>query len=151
MSAIVSIPVEPIILTDLRKRQLVLFSDTPVQQDETISGTLEVVPFLREDEEFLISDDFLERARELNAMWGLRHAEAFLRDPQFIPQAAEGFYIPFPGTILQRRAGRRCIGCLGSAHIPARWYLFIADLDGQFFRGGRFLRLSDKTQEIGIP
>lgn len=141
MAQIISVSVEPFISTDLRRKEVVLASDTPVHAEETISGVLEARPLLREGEPFLISDAMIRRATDMNAVWGIRHAEALLRNPRCIPPEAEGYYIPFVGTILHRRAGRRCIACLDSAHHPPQWYLFIADLDAQFFGGGRLLRL----------
>lgn len=145
MSGAISLPVEPIIMTDLRERRVVLYSDTPVLPNEVISGTLEAVPFLRGEEQFLISDAMIRRAEEMHALWGIRHAEALLRHPEFIPPDAAGYYIPFPGTIMQYRGGKRCIACLDSAHHPPRWYLFIADLDCQFFGGGRLLRIAQES------
>lgn len=103
------------------------------------ASKLELVPFLKEGEEYIKGEELVRRAREeLNANLGQRQVEHLLERQEEIPEEWREYYLVFTGTIWCDRGGPRYVPCL--YWYGGRWYLYFRWLDRGFDRLGRLLR-----------
>jgi len=65
---------------------------------------LELVEFLKQDEEYVHGNIMRERAKS-GLMLGERHARALIEQQENIPEAWRKFYLVFPGTVWRNRDG----------------------------------------------
>lgn len=124
---------------DMRKEGWELVED--VSEPATIViADLEVISFLREGEGSVSGDVMRQRAIELGANLGHRHAEFLLGAQEEIPAEFRKFFLVFPGTVWRGSDGDgslyvSCISCRGG-----RWGLYFGWLGAVWPSHGRLLR-----------
>lgn len=82
---------------------------------------LELVPVLRNEEEYLGGKKLIARAKEMGAILGQKQAEYLLKHQEEIPPEWGKYYLAFPGTVWSDRYGARFIPCL--CRYGYAWYL----------------------------
>lgn len=81
---------------DMTKEGWTIESDAEVQDGEV---TLELVGFLKKEENHAFGDEMVRRAKEKDVLFGQRHAEALLRNRDKIPEEWRKYILLFPGTV----------------------------------------------------
>ena len=83
-----------------------------------------------------------QRAKELNANLGQRHAEYLLEHQELIPNEWRGkYYLVFPGTVWRDSDGRRGVPCLGWD--GDGWYLYFSWLGNGWDSDGRLVLIRE--------
>ncbi|OGY63591.1 MAG: hypothetical protein A3I24_01455 [Candidatus Harrisonbacteria bacterium RIFCSPLOWO2_02_FULL_41_13b] len=95
-------PAKPF-LQDMTQEGWELLKDVKYEAGEV---QLELKEFLKPGETSVKGDVMAERAIELNANLGQKHAEYLLENQHLIPVEFRKFYLTFPGTVWQVSDGR---------------------------------------------
>lgn len=113
-----------------------LFKDSP----SVVSvRELEIIPFLKEEEESITSEEMCRRASELGANFGQRQAEYLLKDRGWIPVRWQDFCLVFPGTAWRDSDGHHLyIPCL--AWVGGQWCLLFRSYLYDWFPNDCLLR-----------
>ena len=100
----------------------------------------ELVEFLQEEESSIHGEEMLKRAKAKDCLLGQRHAEAFLRNQEAIPEEYRKYYLVFPGTVWVDLGGDRFVPYLYWG--GGRWCLGFSWLVLAFPRRVRLVRSS---------
>jgi hypothetical protein len=92
------------------------------QPPKLSAGSVQTIEFLKPDEKKIPGEILLERAQELEAVLGQRHAEALLRNQHLLEKWDKNHLIPFLGTIWECKYKMRRVCCL-SPQSRNRWKL----------------------------
>lgn len=117
-------------------------SNWTIQSDvkQTIKSVdeLEIVPFLKENEKYIKSEELFKRAKEMNANLGYKDAEFILKHQKETPEEMKPYYLIFTGTILRDTAGNLYFAylCWRDDH----WCLDFDWLDFGWYGNDRLLR-----------
>lgn len=102
---------------------------------EIAIGDLRLATFLNHDEQYVTGDTMRERAKNIGANLGQRHAEHFLDHQEEIPESYRPYWLIFPGTVWRGRDGALLVPCL---HWDGgRWLLSFDWLGHRFRSHGR--------------
>ena len=115
-----SLDIAPVFSRDMTKEGWELIEDAQSPWPIVIEN-LELVSFLKEDENLISSKEMCKRAKELDANLGQRHAEYLLNHQKEIPAEWQGFYLVFAGTVWRYRFGNLRVPYL--SWLGATWYL----------------------------
>ena len=129
--------VMPVFSRDMRKEGWDLVEDVG-DPGEILIANLEIVSFLREGEGSISGDVMRQRAVELGANLGQRHAEFLLEHQQEIPKEFRKFYLVFPGTFWRDSRGSLHVPYLGWGGV--RWVLRLHWLEDAWGLIDRLLR-----------
>jgi len=120
-----------------RENNWKLESDLEYQAGEEV--TLELCEFLKPGESCVKGTVMAERAKELGANLGQKHAETLLENQHLTPKEWRSFYFVFPGTVWRDSYGGRRVPYL--FWFDERWGLGFLWLEFDWDSGGRLLRL----------
>jgi len=111
---------------------------TCVEPVETGEGEFEptICEFLREGENSINGEEMVRCAKEQDALTGLRHAEAMLRNQERIPVEWRKYYLVFP-EVWQCPVGNRYVFCL--YWDGPRWSLRCRWLGSDFYSSSRLV------------
>ncbi|GEM_PF-2137483 len=98
----------------------------------------ELTEFLKSSESWVKGTVMADRAKELGANPGQKHAEWLEEHQDRIPEEFRKFHLIFPGTLWRDARGDRSVPCLGWG--GGRWCLYFFWLGGGWHSGGRLLR-----------
>lgn len=128
----------PKLIHDQTKSGWKLLEHTP--RRITSVADIELVPFLREGEEWVEGEEMVRRARiEFDANLGQEDAEYILEHTAEIPAEFKDFYLVFPGTVWQDSDGYRHVSYLDSD--GGRWYPDFLWIGDDWNSDGRLVRL----------
>ena len=101
--------------------------------------TPDIMEFLKSNESYVNGEVMKQRAKELNAHLGQKHAEYLLEHQELISKDWQGkYYLVFPGTVWQYRGGRRNVPCL--RWDGGEWYLYFYWLGNDWYGSDRLVR-----------
>ncbi len=132
--------VMPVFSRDMRKEDWELLEDVgDPDPAEIIIADLEVVSFLKGDETLVSGEVMRNRAVELQANLGQRHAEFLLKHQEEIPKEFRKFYLVFPGTVWRDPCYYPRVPCLRRR--GRQWTLYFRWIEGDRFSCDRLVRL----------
>lgn len=126
------------------------YEDWELKEDvKTPQGELEldIFEFLRPGEEYIKGETMRERAKELGAVLGERHARTLLERQDELPEEWREFYLVFPGTVWRYRDGFLLVPCL--YWDGGRWDLVFGWLEGGWLSDARIVSLRKSTSASG--
>lgn len=99
---------------------------------------LELISFLKDDEQSVKEEAMRQRAKEMGANLGQRQAKYLLGHQEEIPEEWRKFNLVFPGTVWRYPGGHLSVPCL---HWDGRrWYLVFHWLAYDWYSRDRLLR-----------
>lgn len=125
---------KPAFVYDKTKDGWTLISDVGFQL-----GEVELVEFLKPGESNVKGNVMADRAKELGANLGQKHAEWLEKNQDRIPVKFRQFYLIFPGTVWQGPDGNRGVPRL--SWYGDRWRLGFYGLGSGWYSSDRLLRL----------
>lgn len=121
---------------DKAKEGWTLLEDVPFDGKRFVP---ELVEFLKQGESSVNGEVMRQRAKELNAYLGQRHAEYLLEHQELISKEWRGnYFLVFPGTVWRFSSGVLRVPCL-HWH-DGRWYLIFRWHKGDWDSSDRFVR-----------
>ena len=110
-------------------------------EDVLFSGafTLDIMEFLKSNESYVNGEVMKQRAKELNAHLGQKHAKYLLEHQELISKDWQGkYYLVFPGTVWRDRGGSRVVPYLywrgGEWRLYFGWLRRVWDGDARLVR-----------------
>lgn len=94
---------------DMQQEGWKLKNDREIRDGEFI---LELLDFFQKKESHVSGNELVKRAKEKDALFGQRHAEALLRNKDKIPEKWRKYVLVFPGTVWRDSRGDLRVPCL---------------------------------------
>ncbi len=101
---------------------------------------LEIVSFLKTGENRITGSVMRQRAKELGANFGQRHAEYLLAHQREIPKEFRDYFLVFPGTVWQSHDGTLGVPYIGWDSMSEQWYLNVRWIGFDWWDEARLIR-----------